>query len=245
MVTRAAHQAEELARPLRERGAEPIVLPVIGIAPPEDAEPLRNAIQSDEYDWIIFTSANAANVFAAELRARGRDCRARIATVGGATREAAEASGFRVALVPEQYVAESLVDAFAAEDLSQCRILIPSAAVTRDVVAPALRAQGARVDVVAAYRTILPPEAAEEAPSVFQRPYPDWVTFASSSAVTNLVRLVGTDVLREINVASIGPATSNTVRAHGLLVTAEGREHTVEGLVQAIVACRYTSEHAS
>jgi uroporphyrinogen III methyltransferase / synthase len=245
VVTRAAHQAEELARPLRERGAEAILLPVIGIAPPEDAEPLRSAIRTDEYDWIIFTSANAVSVFAAELRAAGRGSRARVATVGSATREAAEAQRFRVALVPEQYIAESLVDAFAAEDLSRCRILIPSAAVTRDVVAPALRARGARVDVVAAYQTILPPEAAEQARKIFQPPYPDWVTFASSSAVTNLFRLVGTEVLREVRLASIGPATSDTVRAHGLAVTAEARVHTAPGLVDAIVECRYTSEHAS
>ena len=245
VVTRAAHQAEELARPLRELGAEAILLPVIAIAPPENPEPLRTAIQSDAYDWIIFTSANAVNVFAAELHAAGCVCRARIATIGSATREAAEASGFRVELVPEQYIAESLVDAFAAEDLSTCRLLVPSAAVTRDVVARALRARGAQVNVVAAYRNVLPLEAAEQARGVFQHPYPDWVSFASSSAVTNLVHLVGTDMLREINLASIGPATSETVRSRGLTVAAEAQVHTVPGLVNAIVECRYTSEHAS
>lgn len=243
VVTRAAHQAEELARPLREQGAEPILLPVIAIAPPENTEPLRSAIHSDAYDWIIFTSANAVDVFAAELRAAGRECKARVATVGSATRKAAEASGFRVELMPEQYIAESLVDAFAVEDLSHVRILIPSAAVTRDAVAPALRSRGARVDVVPAYRTILPAEAAEQARRVFQLPYPDWVTFASSSAVTNLVRLVDTHVLRGVSIASIGLATSETVRAHGLLATAEAQVHTVSGLVGAIVACRYTSGH--
>ncbi len=234
-VTRAAHQAEELARALREQGAEIILLPVISIAPPKNTEGLRAAACSDAYQWIIFTSANAVSAFATELRRNGRDCRARIAAIGSATCEAAEASGFRVQLVPERYMAECLTEAFDGKNLADCRILIPSAAVTRDVVAPALRRCGARVDVVEAYRNILPPEAAEQARIVFQRPYPDWVTFASSSAVRNLVNLVGTNVLSDTKLASIGPMTSETVRTYGLTVGAEARLHTVEGLVKALV----------
>ena len=235
VVTRAVHQAEELARPLREQGAEVILLPLIGIAPPANPEPLRKAAASDAYDWIIFTSANAVTAFANELRQAGQDCKARVATVGSATRDAAKAHGFQVELVPESYVAESLIKAFGSKDLVGSRILIPSAAVTRDVVAPALRERGAHVDVVEAYRNVLPPEAPAQARAVFQPPYPDWVTFASSSAVTNLVNLVGTDVLNEPMLASIGPVTSNTARQHGLTVAAEARVHSVDGLVDAIV----------
>jgi uroporphyrinogen-III synthase len=235
VVTRAAHQAEELARPLREQGAEVILLPVIGIAGPKDPEPLRAAARSEAYRWIIFTSANAVSAYAAELRRASRQSKARIATIGSATREAAEAHGFRVELVPERYIAESLLEAFAAEDLAGASILIPSAAVTRDVVAPALRRRGARVDVVEAYRNILPGEAPEQARSTFQPPYPDWVTFASSSAVTNLVNLVGTDVLREMKLASIGPATSETARNYDLTIAAEAQVHTIEGVVDAII----------
>lgn len=235
VVTRAAHQAEELACPLREQGAEVILLPVIDIAPPEDPKPLCAAARTDAYRWVIFTSANAVRFFAAELRRAGRECKARIAAVGSATREAAEVNGFQVQLVPERYVAESLADAFAAEDLAGCRILIPSAAVTRDAVAPALRQRGARVDVVEAYRTILPPQASEQARAVFQRPYPDWVTFASSSAVRNFVSITKTDLLQQIKIATIGPSTSETVCQYGLVVNAEASIQTREGLVDAIV----------
>lgn len=235
VVTRAAHQAEELARPLRERGATVILLPVIGIAPPKETGPLRAAARSDAYQWVIFTSANAVSAFAAELKGAGRRVNARIACVGSATCEAAEAHGFRVELMPERYIAESLVQAFATKDLTGARILIPSAAVTRDVVAPALRQRGARVDVVEAYRNVLPREAHEQAHCVFQPPYPDWVTFASSSAVSNLVNVVGIDVLKQIKLATIGPATSETVRGFDLTVAAEASVHTVEGLVTAIV----------
>lgn len=235
VVTRAAHQAEELAGPLRELGAEVILVPVIGIAPPADPGPLREAAaRADEYDWIIFTSANAIRVFAAELTQSAAECKARVATVGAATRDAAGQHGFAVALTPEHYVAEALVEAFAGEDLNGRRILIPSAAVTRDVAAAELRKRGARVDVVEAYRNVVPAEAAERAGSVFREPYPQWVTFASSSAVDNLVRLIGPEPLRPVKIATIGPVTSDTVRKHGLRETAQASVHTVEGIVEAI-----------
>jgi uroporphyrinogen III methyltransferase/synthase len=223
VVTRARHQAEELAGPLREAGAEPILLPVIGIAPPDDKSALVNAAeQADAYDWIIFTSANAIAAFVAELPDTGKWFNPRIATIGA------------VELTPEKYVAESLVDAFRAHPLDGKRILIPSAAVTRDVVPSELRKRGAEVDVVIAYQNVIPYEAPQQVQTIFQQPLPDWVTFASSSAVDHLVALVAPEVLKEMKIASIGPATSVTVQSHGLTVTSEALKHTIPGLMEAM-----------
>lgn len=235
IVTRAAHQGEELAASLRVLGAEVILLPLIGIAPPLNPEPLRQAaVRSNEYDWIIFTSANAVDAFAAQLPEPPPIWKARIATVGAATRHAAEERGFRVYLTPTAYVAESLIEALSGEDLNHRRVLIPSAAVTRDLVPGELRKRGARVDVVEAYRNVIPPEAADKAAAVFQHPYPDWVLFASSSAVDNLVHLITVDQLRNTRIAAIGPITSETVRKHGLSVAAEAEVYTAQGLVEAL-----------
>jgi len=234
VVTRAEKQAEELAGPLRERGVEVILLPVIGIAPPADGQALKAAAKrANEYDWIVFTSVNAIEAFAAELR---EPVTARIATVGAATREAAEEHGFKVSVTPAKYVAEALVEALGAEKLAGCRMLIPSAAVTRDVVPAGLRERGAQVVVVEAYRNVVPEGAAARAAEVFSEPLPDWVTFASSSAVDHLVKLVDAAILRRVKIATIGPVTSATVRKHGLNVTAEAEIHTVEGLVDALDA---------
>ena len=235
VVTRAAHQAEELARPLRDLGAVVILLPVIDIGPPSDPEPLRNAAaHSNRYDWIIFTSANAIRAFVAELPFPVRTCTANLAAVGVATGRVAEEHGFTISFTPHTYTAEALVEAFHAEDLSGKQILIPSAAITRDVVATELRRRGARVDVVEAYRNVLPREAASRAAEVFQEPFPDWVVFASSSAVDNLVCLVGADTLRRLKIASIGPITSKTIRRYGFELAAEANVQTVEGLVEAL-----------
>lgn len=237
VVTRAAHQAKELAAPFRDLGAEVILVPVIGIAPPADWGPLRQAAANcNQYHSIIFTSANAITAFAAELPFPARECKARVATVGAASREAAEQRGFQVTITPDKYVAESLVEAFAGEDLHGRRILIPSAAVTRDVVATELRKRGAQVNVVEAYRNVIPAEAADQARTVLREPFPDWVTFASSSAAENLVKLAGCNALSRVKIATIGPITSGTVRAHGLTVAAEASPHTVTGLIEAVAS---------
>ncbi len=145
VVTRAAHQAEELARPLRERGAEVLLLPAIAIAPPADPHALEQAAaHADQFDWIVFTSANAIRAFVSALGGAPGELHARVATVGSGTRAAAESAGLTVSLTPEKYIAEVLVESFGEEKLTGQRILIPSAAVTRDVVAPGIT--GARGD---------------------------------------------------------------------------------------------------
>ena len=234
VVTRAAHQAEELAAPLRALGAEVVLLPVIDIAPPLDSMPLKEAAaRIDEYDWLVFTSANAVQAFASQAPVLSKP---RIAAVGSATRIAAEQAGFAVDVVPEKYVAESLAEALRSENLSQSRILIPSAAITRDVVPTALRRLGAKVDVVEAYRNVIPPEAIAFASEVFLPPYPDWVTFASSSAVVHLVQLIGLDRLRHSKILTIGPITSNTVRKYGASVTTEAIESNARGMIDALLS---------
>jgi uroporphyrinogen-III synthase len=244
VVTRAAHQAEELAAPLRGEGATAIVIPLIGIAPPRDLGPLRDAARrADEYDWIVFTSANAVEAFAAELGS-GTCLPARVAAVGSATREAAEARGFSVTLMPARYVAESLVEAFVAERLAGARVLIPRAEVARDIVPEELRRLGARVDVVDAYRNVVPPGAAEDVAGTFRDPLPDWVLFASSSAVEHLASLCDADVLKRVRIGTIGPVTSASVRKHGLRVHAEADPHTVPGMVRAVISAHMGSLQA-
>jgi len=99
------------------------------------------------------------------------------------------------------------------------------------------------VDVVEAYRTILPTmrtEVAERTESIFSRHRPTLVIFTSSSTVTNLLRLIPAEkraaYLDGVRIASIGPITSQTARRAGLPVHIEAREHTIPALVEAIVA---------
>lgn len=238
VVTRAKEQSDALASRLRALGADAIEVPAIEIQPAADYSPLDSAIaELEAYDWLIFTSANGVRFFVDRLDRSGRDwrsLRARLCAIGPATRAAVEALHLKVDLMGKEYVAEGLLEAFAAHDLDGRRVLLPRAAVARDVVPEELRRRGARVDVVEAYRTVAPDGAAERVRHSLEGK-PHCVTFTSSSTVRNFVALAGAESLRGIRVASIGPITSATARELGVEVTTEAREFTIAGLVEAIL----------
>ncbi len=240
VVTRAPDQAAEFSERLRSLGADAIELPVISIQPAVDAAPLDQAIERlSDYDWLIFTSVNGVRFFMESLDRSKQDLRslrARVCAIGPATRRAVEHLHLKVDLMPDEYVAESLVKAFAGADLTGRRILLPRAAVARDLIPKELAKLGAQVDVVEAYRNIVPEDTASRAREIFSgSKKPDWVTFTSSSTVKNLLAAAGPNVLKGVRVASIGPVTSETARAQGLKVDVEAKEYTLDGLIQAIL----------
>ena len=237
VVTRDRRQSSQLAEPLEALGAEVLFAPVLEITSAADPGPLAAAIQQlESYDWLIFTSANGVRSFVEALDHSPRDLRAlrgKLCAIGPATRAELEALHLRVDVMPQEYVAESLVEALAAENLRGKCVLLPRAAVARDVVPDALRARGARVDVVEAYRTVVPADAAARVQVALGRK-PHWIAFTSSSTVKHFVALAGRAALAGMQIASIGPVTSQTARELGLDVQVEASPHTIEGLVAAI-----------
>ncbi len=214
-------------------GAGVIEIPTIEIRPAADTAPLDRAIANlASYDWLIFTSANGVRFFVERLDRSDTDLRslrARICAIGPATRAAVEALHLKVDLMGTEYVAESLLEAFAAHDLAGKRVLLPRAAVARDVIPSELARRGAQVDVVEAYRTVAP-ESVGRFPAAV-----DCVTFTSSSTVQNFVSMFGAETLRGIKMISIGPITTRTARDLGIDVAAEAQPFTVDGLLEAVL----------
>ncbi|HTA46604.1 MAG TPA: uroporphyrinogen-III C-methyltransferase [Bryobacteraceae bacterium] len=239
VVTRAREQAGTLAWHLHSLGAEVIELPTISIQAASDYAALDAAIANlRSYSWLIFTSANGVRFFLDRLDASGSDLRAirgRICAIGPATREALERFHLKVDVVAEQYVAEGLLDALAGYDLNGANVLIARAAVARDLLPNELARRGARVDVVEAYRTVAPPGLPQHAAEVLAGG-PRWITFTSSSTVQNLVDAVGSEALRNVRAASIGPVTSATLRKFGIPIAVQASAYTVAGLVEAITS---------
>ena len=234
IVTRAREQASGLVERLAALGAATVELPVIEIGEPVDGgHGLREAAaRVGAYDWVAFTSANAVGRFFAALGDVGLDTRAlansKVAAIGPGTAEALAAAGVRADLVPERFVAESLLEAFPA---GRGRVLLPRAAVARDALPAGLTERGWAVDVVEAYRTVVgqpPPEALAAAAAASA------VTFTSSSTVTNYLAVAGDLPIPPV-VACIGPITADTARAAGLTVDVVAAEHTIDGLVNALV----------
>jgi uroporphyrinogen-III synthase len=241
VITRAKGQAAALCDRLRSLGAEPVELPTIEVRPAADPAPLDRALADlISYDWLIFTSANAVRFFAERARTVGVDLtalRARVCAIGPATRTALEAAGLHADLMAADSAAEGVVAAFARHPLDGRRVLLPRAAVARDLVPEELARRGARVDVVEAYRTVVPEGAEARARAVFASSHkPDFIAFTSSSTVRNLVALAGARALAGVRAVSIGPITSATARELGIEVAAEAREATTEGIIEAIRA---------
>jgi len=241
LVTRSRAQASRLSARLRALGAEPVEFPSIKILPPEDWAPLDRAIvHLDRYDWVIFTSANGVRFFWERLERAGKDGRAfagiRLGAIGPATGDALRQRGLRADLVPSRYVAEAvLAEIGPVEGL---RVLLPRADLARPALAEGLRRAGATVEEVVAYRTVRPSEGdAEGVRRALADGEIDVLTFTSSSTVRNL--LTALDPLPPLPestiVACIGPITAQTAREAGLPVHVVAAEHTIEGLVGALV----------
>lgn len=228
LVTRARAQATDFAALLAGLGAEPIILPAIEIHPPDDRSALAAALERvQEFDWIVVASLNA-------VRALGgggwTGFAGRFAAVGAASAEAlrSEFPGADV-WVPERFCAEALAAELPV--LPGDRILLPHGDLARTVLIEGLRARGADVTAVMAYRTVAAPWEANI-------PEPDWLTFTSSSGVlATHERLAERGLLgwlQDRPLLSIGPVTSHTIRALGYPVALTAAESTIPGFVAAI-----------
>jgi uroporphyrinogen III methyltransferase/synthase len=163
-----------------------------------------------------------------------RAIRGRLCAIGSATAAALEKLHLKVDLVPEDATSEGVARAFEAQDLQGKRVLLPRAAEAREVIPEALRACGAMLDVVDAYRNVIPQDAATQAHEIWSKRRPDWIMFTSGSTVKNVLAVVPAGALDGVKIAAIGPATSAVIRKHGLEVNAEAQPSNVDGLISAI-----------
>lgn len=242
VITRAEDQADSMMNLLLDQGAEPLLFPVIETVPPEDWEPLDQAQKKlDHYHGLIFTSVNGVRYFFQRLQETGKDLRElkglRIYTIGPKTERAVTDLGIRVDVVPEEYVAESLLASMGRENIQGQRFLLPRAALARETLPEALRSLGAEIDVVPAYRTRRPEGGAEELIERLRAGTVDAVTFTASSTVNNFLERIGPqakELLTKTVIACIGPITAKTAEQQGLKVAVVASKYTVPGLVTAL-----------
>jgi len=246
VVTRAREQASELVDRLVELGAECIECPTIRIVPPEDHGPLDAALASlARYDWLVFTSVNGVRFFFERMAQKGLDTRAlgrvRTAAIGPATAEAMRGYGLGCDILPDDYRAESVVDAFSDQQMEGKRVLLPRAAEARMVLPVELARMGAEVDEVPVYFTRLDTGGRETLLEHLQQGGVDMVTFTSSSTVRNFKALLPQDgfasLMAKTTVAAIGPITADTARELGFRVSVIADVYTIPGLVSAV--CRH------
>jgi uroporphyrinogen III methyltransferase / synthase len=249
-VTRTRQQASELSLRLEELGAEVIEAPTIEMHPPSDWTPVDaalNRLSNNAFDWVIFTSANGVSHAKKRLMELHLDARAfagvRIAAIGSATAEAVRRElCLRVDLCPDQFVAEALADALVSKNaVAGRRFLLLRAEIARPMLRERLLKDGAaEVSDIAVYETRrpegLPPELVEALAAKRVR----WITFTSSSTAKNFVELLGSDrdaLLAGVQIVSIGPITSATLKEIGIEPTVQAEQFDVSGLVDAMLTC--------
>ncbi|MDJ0773870.1 MAG: uroporphyrinogen-III C-methyltransferase [Mastigocoleus sp. MO_167.B18] len=255
LVTRATGQSSEFKKLLSASGANVIEMPALEIAPPSSWEALDNAIANlADFHWLILTSVNCVDYFFERLIARGKDIRAlvntKIAVVGEKTARSLKKRCLQPDFIPPNFIADSLIEHFP-EALTDKKILFPRVeSGGREVLVKGLTAQGAQVLEVAAYQSCCPQGVPPSAELALQSGAVDVITFASSKTVAFFYELAEkifaentgdtqssllSHCLEGVCIASIGPQTSKT--CHSLIgrVDVEAREHTLDGLHQALI----------
>jgi len=239
VVTRDEDADGPLSSALRDAGAEPLVMPLISEAPPEDMEPLERAVRRiNDYDWIVFSSNRAVQVLGNMVPLK--DVRARLACVGPNTAAAVYAisNGQRTAdVLATQWGAQGLLKTLRASvDLYGARILYPRSEQALSTMKDGLMKIGAQVDDPIAYRTVRG-AAFGTFSSLLGEGKCDAITFASPSAAEAFFDALGEkalDMASHTIIASIGPTTSKTLRQLGIEPQVEAQERTYVGLVKAL-----------
>lgn len=248
LVPRPKHQAEETARLLRERGAVPVIMPLIEVGPPPSREPLGRAVRAlSQYDLVALTSANAVDAVLGELRAQGREAGelalVKVASIGPGTTAALENAGIIPDIVASQHVGEGMAETIIAalSDASRertPRVLLPRALVAREELPSMLREAGIELDVVAAYETRpVSREDCEALRNQLEQGAIDALLLTSSSTVTSLCDALGEragELLAHTVLATIGPIAEETARARGLRVGVSAEPYTVPALLDAL-----------
>lgn len=241
LVTRARAQASDFADLLEANGAEVLQFPTIKIQSIEGA----NIPFSNEYDWVIFTSVNAVEIFYERLRENGKDARAlggsSICAVGAKTVDALN----RIGIHPDFVPSHSRGSAIATEigNVSGKKILLPRAKIATADLPNGLRRKGAQVDDVPFYDTLKVTNDGDKRRDEIEADLLnggiDFVTFTSSSTVTNFLEMfpayTPAALLANVKVAVIGPTTQKTALARDVRVDVMAKEASVESLMEAIV----------
>lgn len=241
LITRDTEQTGSLKSKLVDAGISVVCIPTISIEDPRSWTLFdQSANQIDLYQWLIFTSSNAVRQTAKRLKFHGisikKDSRIKICAVGDQTAKGIEESGWSVEIVPQQFQAEGLLAEILKKGVKDTRIWFPRAEKARVFLIPELKEAGAKVDLTPVYQNRIPLENRDQLLKTFRTEWIDWITFTSSSTVTNFFEILGTTTTFGLpKVASIGKKTTETLRGFDLEPVFTANPQNLEGLSQGII----------
>jgi uroporphyrinogen-III synthase len=253
VITRAAEQSQTLLSALREQGAQPILLPMIAFAPPDDLRPLDDFLHHvGEYDWVFFTSLNAVHAVekrSEQLKISLRDAfgTAQIAAVGPATAEAARAAGLVVTYVAKEHNGVALAQELQAE-VRGTRVLLPRSDRANHDLVETLQRLGAHVTEIIAYKTLRPASDDTHNLENILQDVPDAVLFFSPSAVHHLRELLGPqsflNLAEKSAFAAIGTVTERALRGAGVPRLIVASDTSVSAILDSLANFFVNSGHS-
>ncbi len=241
-ITRPEAQAAPQISRAIELGAQPVPMPLIVIRPTADTDPVDAVLDRlDEFDWLIFTSANGVDAFFHRLWETGRDTRSlgkiRCAAIGPSTADALAEFRVRADVVPDEYRAESLAAALVPLVAGQ-RVLWPRANRGRDVLPNELTAAGAIVEQVVVYENVDSADLPANVLAAIESGQLDWIALSSPSIACSLAEKIPAELRSNLGtttkLATISPVTSQAATDAGLTVSAEATTFTWDGIFDAI-----------
>jgi uroporphyrinogen-III synthase len=245
VVTRAAEQSKDLVRALEEKGALPVVLPLVAFAPPENLADLDESIHElSHFDWIFLTSQNALRALQERCQALHLDLRTtvghvRVAAVGPATAEAVKTAGVNVAYLASKHQGVFLAQELAAE-LTGKSVFLPRSDRANPELVEELHRLGAAVKEVVAYKTVAPDEGALAHARTTLQQGADAILLFSPSAVHHLQDMLGNEKVLELSrraiFAAIGPVTERALRVVHVERVLLAEDTTAAAIVDALAS---------
>lgn len=248
LVTRPKAQASALTGLLEQHGAQVLELPSIDILPPKNSKPLDQATRNvKNFDWILFASVHSVRFFMESLKKAGRDARSlagvKIAAIGPATAEALLEAGIRADFIPAKFTSGAMVSEMKKRfSIKGSRFLLPRTDIAPEELCQSLKAAGAQITQVIAYRTVKADQTGfkKTLRDVLLNKKIDAVTFTSSSTVKNFFDSLSEDLKTRmkhsaVRMVSIGPVTTQTLKTYGFKPWRQAKQHTVQGLVESMI----------
>jgi uroporphyrinogen III methyltransferase/synthase len=248
VVTRNTTSEKKLTKLLEQQGANVFHVPTIDIVEIQPNHTLKQALNAlNLYDWLLFTSGNAVEIFFDQLLQAGYDVRSlrtvKIAAIGKPSAEKLQQYYLKADFIPDVFTSEELIAGMIAKySLSEKRIVFPGSTLANPGIAERLRKAGAEVDVIPIYETKIADvdkNTINEFKTLIKQQEIHWITFTSSSTVNNFIKLMRSDFITEnkgkLPIASIGPVTTKTLEQYDLHPRITAHEHSFEGLVNSII----------
>jgi uroporphyrinogen III methyltransferase/synthase len=244
LITRAHNQAKELSDLIREYGGNAIEVPTIKVIPPEDWKGLDFALcRIKDYDYLIFTSVNGVKYFFLRFKKMGGknlDLKGlKIIAIGPKTAETIISQGFKVNLIPQEYIAEGIINDLSKEEIYGKKFLLPRSKIARNILPEKIKEYGGSIDVIEAYQTVVPFESSEKILALLKDRGIDIIVFTSSSTVRNFIKILEPygkiTLLEDIILTCIGPITASTAKEYGLKIKIIPNEYTIKALVKSLV----------